>query len=193
MSPAPPIGMVSPAFSLMPFPSFLCSSAPPAAPIAAPMAVAAKQRRGEKSDGEADGAEPCGALLDRVVLLLDRKVALEVLVQHDNSPQAGTAVAARRRSPGVRRLWRGSRRSGRRWSRHRCASVFPHHFSGRQSVRDVPAVRGCVEFQCILGRLMRLDVERHFVHRAGEGERFQVLVAAVSTTPPLSLPISMPA
>ncbi len=54
-----------------------------------------QQRGREQPDHEADPAEPGRALGDRVVALLDREVAFQVLAHHDRAPEARAAAEDR--------------------------------------------------------------------------------------------------
>ena len=81
------MGIVSPADSSILLPVFLCRTLPPTAPIGRSDRGRREQRRREQTDREPDGGQPGGALLDHVVGLLHRDVALEVLAHHDRAPQ----------------------------------------------------------------------------------------------------------
>ena len=170
--PAPPIGIVSPAIFSIPLPIFLCNALPPTAPMAAPIAVAASSG-GANSRRRARRRRAGRALGDRVVGLLQRDVALEVLAHDDRAPEVRTAsehrfvVLVR----GLGRQVAADQHVGRLVvDRHRVLLASLVHADNACAALAV--VLGGVHVELVLRGEVRRDVEHDLLHRAGDANGF---------------------
>ena len=164
------MGIVSPAASSILLPVRLCSALPPRRPRP-------RRSRSRPSSGGAKrpttkptGGEPGSALLDHVVGLLHREVALEVLAHHDGAPEARAAVQDRLvvLLGGVRRQVAADQDVGRLVIE--CHRVLLALGSRRQAVRGLPVLLGGMELELVLVGEVGLDVEHDLLDRAGERE-----------------------